>query len=581
MNFDLIKGRPIRIMWSQRDPSLRKSGVGNVFIKNLDKTIDNKAMYDTFSAFGNILSCKVAQDETGASKGYGFVHFETEEAANLSIEKVNGKVAVDTHLKRSFIIFSSVILGMLLNEKKVFVGRFIPRKEREKELGEKAKLYTNVYVKNFGEELNDETLYEMFKVFGEITSHRVMYKDTKSRGFGFVAFESADAAEEAVKALNGKKLGDDKTLYVGRAQKKNERQMELKRKFEQIKIERMSRYQGVNLYVKNLDDTIDDERLRKEFTPFGTITSAKVMLEDGRSKGFGFVCFSAAEEATKAVTEMNGRIVGSKPLYVALAQKKEDRKAHLASQYMQRMTNMRMQQMGQIFQPGGAGGYFVPTIPQPQRFYGPAVGPAALRTTPRWASQPQVRQNVAQNAAGYPNMAVGAAQYRPGVARGQQVPGGAQNSAAGLRNSRPITGQQVAGQIQPGRGLNAPVPQRGAPNYKYTQNMRNPPQSAPMTVQPTAQQAVVVKGQEPLTASMLAAAQPAEQKQMLGERLFPLIESMYPALAGKITGMLLEIDNSELLHMLEHNESLKSKVEEAVAVLHVHQTKAVNPKIGE
>jgi polyadenylate-binding protein len=67
-------------------------------------------------------------------------------------------------------------------------------------------------------------------------------------------------------------------LYVGRAQKKAERQQELKRKFEQLKIERMNRYQGVNLYVKNLDDTIDDERLRKEFTPFGTITSAKVQV---------------------------------------------------------------------------------------------------------------------------------------------------------------------------------------------------------------------------------------------------------------------------------------------------------------
>lgn len=59
---------------------------------------------------------------------------------------------------------------------------------------------------------------------------------------------------------------------------------------------------------------------------------------------------------------------------------------------------------------------------------------------------------------------------------------------------------------------------------------------------------------------MLAAAPPQEQKQMLGERLFPLIQTMYPDLAGKITGMLLEIDNSELLHMLESRESLKAKV---------------------
>uniref|UniRef100_A0A8B9H1A6 Polyadenylate-binding protein n=1 Tax=Astyanax mexicanus TaxID=7994 RepID=A0A8B9H1A6_ASTMX len=422
MNFDVIKGRPVRIMWSQRDPSLRKSGVGNIFIKNLDKSIDNKALYDTFSAFGNILSCKVVCDENG-SKGYGFVHFETQEAAERAIEKMN---------------------GMLLNDRKVFVGRFKSRKEREAELGARAKEFTNVYIKNFGEDMDDEKLKEVFSKYGNAMSIRVMTDDSgKSRGFGFVSFERHEDAQKAVDEMNGKEL-NGKLIYVGRAQKKVERQTELKRKFEQMKQDRMTRYQGVNLYVKNLDDGIDDERLRKEFSPFGTITSAKVMMDGGRSKGFGFVCFSSPEEATKAVTEMNGRIVATKPLYVALAQRKEERQAHLTNQYMQRMASVR-------------------AVPNP-----------------------------------------------------------------------------VLNPYQPNNG------------HSF--------------------------GQEPLTASMLAAAPPQEQKQMLGERLFPLIQNMHPTLAGKITGMLLEIDNSELLHMLESPESLRSKVDEAVAVLQAHQAKEAAQK---
>uniref|UniRef100_A0A8C7WDB1 Polyadenylate-binding protein n=1 Tax=Oncorhynchus mykiss TaxID=8022 RepID=A0A8C7WDB1_ONCMY len=547
MNFDVVKGKPIRIMWSQRDPSLRKSGVGNVFIKNLDKTIDNKALYDTFSAFGNILSCKVVCDENG-SKGYAFVHFETQDAADRAIEKMN---------------------GMLLNDRKVFVGRFKSRKEREAELGAKAKEFTNVYIKNFGDDMNDDKLKEMFDQYGKILSVKVMTDPSgKSRGFGFVSYEKHEDANKACEEMNGQEF-NGKTVFVGRAQKKIERQGELKRKFEMLKQERISRYQGVNLYIKNLDDTIDDEKLRKEFTPFGSITSAKVMLEEGRSKGFGFVCFSSPEEATKAVTEMNGRIVGSKPLYVALAQRKEERKAHLTNQYMQRITGMRAMPANAIinqFQP--ASGYFMPAVPQGQNrttYYAPNQL-TQMRPNPRWQQQGGRGQ---------------------GEATDYNLHGGNITSSSLIYwliihpyvSSLPLGGAGQAMGPRPSMGVPAP---RAMPPYKYATSIRN---TNPQVVQPIAlqqaQPAVHVQGQEPLTSSMLASAPPQEQKQMLGERLFPLIQAMHPSLAGKITGMLLEIDNSELLHMLESHESLRSKVEEAVAVLQAHQAKKdATQKVG-
>ena len=89
------------------------------------------------------------------------------------------------------------------------------------------------------------------------------------------------------------------------------------RRFDEVRQERIAKYQGMNLYIKNLVDDVDDEQLRAEFAPHGTITSAKVMKDPaGKSKGFGFVCYSSPEEATRAVTEMNGRMLLGKPMCV-------------------------------------------------------------------------------------------------------------------------------------------------------------------------------------------------------------------------------------------------------------------------
>uniref|UniRef100_A0A2I3GB18 Polyadenylate-binding protein n=1 Tax=Nomascus leucogenys TaxID=61853 RepID=A0A2I3GB18_NOMLE len=503
----------------------------------------------------------VVCDENG-SKGYGFVHFETQEAAERAIEKMN---------------------GMLLNDRKVFVGRFKSRKEREAELGARAKEFTNVYIKNFGEDMDDERLKDLFGKFGPALSVKVMTDESgKSKGFGFVSFERHEDAQKAVDEMNGKEL-NGKQIYVGRAQKKVERQTELKRKFEQMKQDRITRYQGVNLYVKNLDDGIDDERLRKEFSPFGTITSAKVMMEGGRSKGFGFVCFSSPEEATKAVTEMNGRIVATKPLYVALAQRKEERQAHLTNQYMQRMASVRAVPNPVInpYQPAPPSGYFMAAIPQTQNraAYYPPSQIAQLRPSPRWTAQ-GARPHPFQNMPG----AIRPAAPRPPFST--MRPASSQVPRVMSTQRVANTSTQTMGPRPAAAAAAATPAVRTVPQYKYAAGVRNPQQHLNAQPQVTMQQpAVHVQGQEPLTASMLASAPPQEQKQMLGERLFPLIQAMHPTLAGKITGMLLEIDNSELLHMLESPESLRSKVDEAVAVLQAHQAKeaaqkAVNSATG-
>ncbi|KAM7404901.1 hypothetical protein PAMP_012205 [Pampus punctatissimus] len=554
MNYDVIKGRPIRIMWSQRDPGLRKSGVGNIFIKNMDESIDNKALYDTFSAFGNILSCKVVCDEKG-SKGYGFVHFETQEAANRAIDTMN---------------------GMLLNDRKVFVGHFKSRKEREVEFGTKAMKFTNVYIKNFGEDYTDDKLKEVFSAFGRTLSVRVMKDERgRSRGFGFVNYVDHEDAQKAVDEMNGKEI-NGKIIYAGRAQKRVERQGELKRKFDQIKQDRIQRYQGVNLYVKNLDDSIDDDRLRKEFAPYGTITSAKVMTDGSQSKGFGFVCFSSPEEATKAVTEMNGRIVATKPLYVALAQRREERKAILTNKYMQRIATLRTM-TSPIIESYQQAGYYM-TVPQPpSRSYYNHNAVSNMRPVPRWTGQPPRPQGP------YSTQFVGSSVPRRGstpIATVRQASTQAPRIVSSSQKTNNIGTQTVGGRTDmPG------VTRSG--QYKYSSGVRNPQQvftiPAPMTrlqviPAPVMEPPVHVQGHEPLTASMLAAAPLMDQKQLLGERLYPLIHNIHPNLAGKITGMLLEIDNSELLHMLESPESLHSKVDEAIAVLQAHQAKECSPK---
>mmetsp|Transcript_1784 Transcript_1784/g.3780 ORF Transcript_1784/g.3780 Transcript_1784/m.3780 type:complete len:281 (-) Transcript_1784:64-906(-) len=119
-----------------------------------------------------------------------------------------------------------------------------------------------------------------------------------------------------------------------------------------------------------------------------------------------------------------------------------------------------------------------------------------------------------------------------------------------------------------GKGMGAPGGLPGAARPPMPGAAGARPQGAPAG-QPGMGQSFNPAG--PLTVASLAAAPPGMQKQMLGEKLFPLIAKLQPELAGKITGMMLEMDNQELLILLESDDQLKLKVDEALRVLGAQQ----------
>nr|GEW71773.1 polyadenylate-binding protein 7 [Tanacetum cinerariifolium] len=490
-NNTMLCGKMIRVTKANRDPDVRKSGIGNVFVKNLNESMDNIQLKELFQNFGNILSCKVSTFEDGKSKGYGFVQFDTEESSNAAIENLN---------------------GTNVGGKQIYVAKFMKKSDRLLS-GPNAK-YTNLYIKNLDLDMTEDLLKEKFSVFGNIVSLVIAREENgTSKGFGFVSFENPDDAKKAATTMNGANLGA-KALYVGRAQKKSEREQILRHQFEEWRKEQISKCQGSNVYVKNIDDDVTENELQECFSQCGTITSAKLMVnEKGISKGFGFVCFSTPDEATKAVNTFNGYMFHGKPLYVAIAQRKEERQAQLQIHYAQRMAG--------IASPPA----IVPSGYPP--FYYPGIFPQMYQPM-------SIRSGWRTNTFAPPARPI-------------------DTSYSSIFDARRLPRQnrgRINGHAQP-HLISTYVSNQQAGSNRGIASYSGGPRG---------------DGSEMLS-SMLSTASPEIQKQMLGERLYPLVYQHEPDLAAKITGMLLEMDNMKLILLMESPASLAAKVEEAVQVL--------------
>ncbi|KAA6418584.1 MAG: poly(A) binding 8 [Trebouxia sp. A1-2] len=542
LNHYEVNGKAIRVMPSQRDPSNRKSGVGNIFIKVLKMTIWQD------------LSSKIAIGPGGESKGHGFVQYEDEASAQAAIDTVNGKELVG---------------------QQVFVGPFKRREDRDTGVDK----FTNLYVKNLDESVTDETLQEVFGAIGALSSAVVMKDDEgKSKGFGFVNYEKSEDAHAAVEKLNGHKQG--------------ETEWEDKR-------EKQDKLAESNLYIKNLDDSQTDDKLRQLFEEFGTIMSCKVLRDPntGISRGVGFVQLSTPEEATKAINEMNTKLVNNKPLYVAIAQKKSDRQRRLKTYFQQPQANFQNPQgmgMGMPFYgPGpqtnmnGPMGYGYPNqYGGPMSGMGGNMRPAygTPNGMPGGMMPGMGRPPMMNNYNNYGNYGNNYGNYGMPPMMQQPPPpmyGGPGRGGMGPRGRGHPAGRMGPGARGPargGRGGRGDGPM-GMPNMSSVGpgSMAGPPQMAgapQLQMNGTSASAIhalpaSLPGQSASALTQkLAATQDSDQRRtMLGEELYPLVLNMEPDLAGKITGMLLEMSEGDVIAIIEDHVACQDKVGEAKRVL--------------
>jgi len=91
----------------------------------------------------------------------------------------------------------------------------------------------------------------------------------------------------------------------------------------------------MNIYVSNLSFNVQDEDLKEFFTPYGEVTSAKVIMDKftGKSRGFGFVEMADDEASKKAIAELNDASVDGRNIKVMEAKPKEDRPARSNSSF--------------------------------------------------------------------------------------------------------------------------------------------------------------------------------------------------------------------------------------------------------
>lgn len=320
----------------------------NLIINYLPQYMTEEDVKNLFSTIGPVQSCKLIKDKLSqVSLGYAFVNYTTAADAERAILNMN---------------------GLPLESKTIKVSYARPSSSAIKN--------ANLYVAYLPKTYTQTELETLFRPFGAIITSKILVDSSTglSRGVGFVRYDKHSEAENAILTLNGKTLpGCTQPLLVKFANQPKPASAQaslaanpastitglaavtrraaaygttvggpMRHTIANLRYNPVSAIsataaaatatgitplatstltpgQGWCIFVYNLPENTEDSLLYQLFSPFGAITSVKVIkdLATGKCKRYGFVNMVNYEEAYQAIVSLNGYMLEGKPLQVS------------------------------------------------------------------------------------------------------------------------------------------------------------------------------------------------------------------------------------------------------------------------
>eukprot|EP01083_Nonionella_stella_P187625 689810_1 len=255
----------------------------SLFVGDLDENVSKHELYEIFSKYGTVDEIKLPLNKKGKCLGHAYINYKFVKDAQSALSNLRHPI---------------------INSKQC---RVMPWAKPDKS-------NYNICVKHLPSSVTNAQLYDMFSPYGTISSSKVQAnpKTNQSLGYGYVAFESEQQANDAINKTNGMMVKGHRIateMFISRQQR----------------YERLDKLDFTNVYVKHIPPSWSETDVIQFFEQE---TNGRISSHHFSHKGYGMsAClnFVSVPQAKRCIARLNGYAVDSYTLYVARAQKRKER----------------------------------------------------------------------------------------------------------------------------------------------------------------------------------------------------------------------------------------------------------------